>query len=87
VVSVPVEAMCIRHLSKIETAALEFSAEDRRALLKRDSAPLMTAFGELLTEQGRFALPKSPIGLAIAYARSNRAAMCGYPEHGELSIH
>jgi transposase len=39
-----------------------------------------------LTEQKRFALPKSPIGQAIAYAQSNWAALCRYPEHGDLSI-
>src|SRR4051795_8568911 len=64
----------------------EFSAEDRRALRQRDSVPLLTTFGEWLTEQGRLALPKSPIGLAIAYAQSNWAALCRYPEHGDLSI-
>ena len=40
----------------------------------------------MLTEQGRHALPKSPIGQAIAYAQGNWAALCRYPEHGELSI-
>jgi transposase len=39
-----------------------------------------------LTEQGRHVLPKSPIGQAIAYARSNWTALCRYPEHGELGI-
>jgi transposase len=39
-----------------------------------------------LTEQGGRALPKSPIGQAIAYARSNWAALLRYTEHGELSI-
>jgi transposase len=76
----------IRQLYKIETAAEEFSAEDRRALRQRDSVPLLTAFGEWLTEQGRHVLPKSPIGQAIAYAQSNWTALCRYPEHGDLSI-
>jgi transposase len=76
----------IRQLYKIESAAEGFSAEDRRALRQRDAVPLLTAFGEWLTAQGRLALPKSPIGQAIAYARSNWAALCRYPEHGELSI-
>jgi transposase len=76
----------IRQLYKIETAAEEFSAEDRRALRQRDSVPLLTAFGVWLAEQKRVALPKSPIGQAIAYAQSNWAALCRYPEHGELSI-
>ena len=31
-------------------------------------------------------LPRSPIGQAIAYAQSNWAALCRYPEHGDLSI-
>jgi hypothetical protein len=39
-----------------------------------------------MTEQKRRALPKSPIGQAIAYAQSNWAALCRYPEDGELSI-
>jgi transposase len=76
----------IRQLYKIETAAEGFSAEDRRALRQRESVPLLTAFGEWLTGQGRHALPKSPIGQAIAYARSNWAALYRYPQHGELSI-
>jgi hypothetical protein len=71
---------------KIETAAEGLSAEDRRALRQRESVPLLTAFGEWLTEQGRLALPKSPIGHAIAYAQANWAALCRYPGCGELSI-
>jgi transposase len=76
----------IRQLYKIETAAEEFSAEDRRALRQQDSVPLLTAFEEWLAEQKRLALPKSPIGQAIAYAQSNWTALCRYPEHGELNI-
>jgi transposase len=76
----------IRQLYKIETAAEEFSAEDRCGLRRRDSVPLLDAFGEWLTEQGRHVLPKSPIGQAIAYAQSNWTALCRYPEHDELSI-
>jgi len=44
------------------------------------------AFGEWLAEQGRHVLPKGPIGQAIAYAQSNWAALCRYPERGDLSI-
>jgi hypothetical protein len=43
------------------------------------------AFEGWLTEQGRRALPKSPIGQAIAYAQSNWALL-RYTEHGDLSI-
>ncbi|HMB03751.1 MAG TPA: transposase, partial [Isosphaeraceae bacterium] len=66
--------------------AEDLSAEGRCALRQRDAVPLLTAFEEWLTEQGRHVLPKSPIGQAIAYAQSNWAALCRYPEHGELSI-
>lgn len=76
----------IRQLYKIESDAESFSAEDRRALRQRESIPRLIAFGDWLTEQGRHALPKSPIGQAIAYTRSNWAALCRYPEQGELSI-
>src|SRR5262249_33033073 len=52
----------IRQLYKIESAVAELSAEQRRGLRQRDSVPLLTAFGEWLTEQERLVLPKSPIG-------------------------
>jgi hypothetical protein len=76
----------IRQLYAVEHAAEELSAEGRRALRQKDAVPLLTSFGEWLTEQGRHVLPKSPIGQAIAYAQSNWAALCRYPEQGELSI-
>jgi hypothetical protein len=56
----------LRQLYKIETAAEGFSAGDRRTLRQRDSIPPLTAFGEWLTEQRPFELPKSPIGQAVA---------------------
>ena len=76
----------IRQLYKIEHDAADLSAEDRRALRQKDAVPLLTAFEGWLTEQGGRALPKSPIGQAIAYARSNWAALLRYTEHGDLSI-
>jgi transposase len=76
----------IRQLYKIEHAAAELPADDRRALRQRDALPLLNAFEGWLAEQGRQVLPKSPIGQAIAYARSNWAALLRYTEHGELSI-
>jgi hypothetical protein len=76
----------IRQLYKIEQDAAELSADDRLALRQKDTLPLLNAFEEWLTEHGRKALPKSPIGQAIAYTLSNWAALCRYPEYGELSI-
>jgi hypothetical protein len=76
----------IRQLYKIEHDAAELSAEDRCALRQKDALPLLNAFDGWLTEQARKALPKSPIGQAIAYTRSNWAALLRYTEHGHLSI-
>jgi transposase len=76
----------IRQLYKIEHDAAELSADDRRALRQKEALPLLNAFEEWLTEQRRKALPKSPIGQAIAYAQSNWAALLRYTEHGDLSI-
>jgi hypothetical protein len=88
--SVPVPAHValarIRQLYAIEHDAAELSADDRRALRQRDALTLLNAFEKWLAEQGPQALPKSPIGQAIAYAQSNWAALLRYTEHVELSI-
>jgi transposase len=76
----------IWQLYAIEHTAENLSAEERHALRQRDSVPLLLAFEDWLTEQARRALPKSPIGQAIAYTHSNWAALCRYPEYGGLSI-
>jgi hypothetical protein len=85
---VPAHAALARicELYKIERDGEDLSANDRCALRQKEALPLLNAFEERLTEQGRKALPKSPIGQAIAYSQSNWAALCRYPEHGELSI-
>ncbi len=58
----------------------------RRAALQNDAVPLLTAFEGWFSERGGRALPKSPIGQAIAYAQSNWTAMPRFTEHGDLSI-
>ena len=37
-------------------------------------------------QPGEQRVRSSPVGQAIAYAQSNWAALCRYPEHGDLSI-
>src|SRR5512135_3267630 len=71
-----------RQLYAVEHAAEDLSAEGRCALRQRDAVPLLTAFEEWLTEQGRHVLPKSPIGQAIAYAQPNWAALLRYTKIG-----
>jgi hypothetical protein len=77
---------CIRQHYAVEHAAEGLSAEGRCAPRQKNSVPLLTAFSDWLMEQGHRVLPKSPNGQAIAYAQSTWAALCRYPEHGELSI-
>jgi hypothetical protein len=85
---VPTHAALARILQHyaVEHAAEGLPAEGGYALRQRDAVPLLVAFGGWLTEQGRLALPKSPIVQAVAYAQANWAALCRYPEHGDMSI-
>jgi len=62
------------------------TANGRRALRQKDAIPLLTAFKGWLSEQGRQAPPKSPIGQPIDCAQSDWAALCRHPEYGELSF-
>lgn len=72
----------------------ELSAEDRRAmaaakryeLRQAKSVGLLGKFDEWMREQEKAVLPKSPVGQAIAYTRSNWAALQRYTEDGDLRI-
>jgi hypothetical protein len=76
----------IRQLYRIEDACKDLSAEERRVIRQRDAVPLLDSFGEWLEEQGRKALPKSPIGQAISYARAQWEDLQTYTRDGDLSI-
>jgi transposase len=76
----------IGQLYEIERACAEIPAEERRVIRQRDAVPLLNAFGEWLDEQSRIVLPKSAVGLAIAYARNQWDDLQTYTRDGELSI-
>jgi len=76
----------IRALYAVEVAGKGLDDAGRLALRRERSAPLLERLGTWLDEQARFVLPKSPIGVAIGYARSNWAALSRYLEAGCLSI-
>ena len=59
---------------------------EARAIRQREASPLLEAFGAWLDEQSRQVLPKSPLGLAIAYARNQWQDLQTYTRDGELSI-
>jgi transposase len=60
--------------------------DDRLALRRERSAPLLEHLGAWLDGQRQRVLPKSPIGQAIAYTLSNWAALNRYLEAGFLAI-
>jgi hypothetical protein len=61
-------------------------AERIAAVREERAKPLLESFGQWLHERHAKALPKSPIGQAIAYALSNWKALCRYTEDGDLAI-
>lgn len=66
--------------------ALEERYDRIASARKQRAAPLLTALRTWLDAQQAAALPKSPIGQAIAYAISNWDALARYPEQGYLAI-
>jgi transposase len=60
--------------------------EQRQQLRQRDAVPLLAAWKRWLDEQQTQTLPKTPLGQAIGYARTNWAALCRCTEAGLLAI-
>ena len=76
----------IRLLYAVEAAGKGLDEAGRLALRRERSVPLLERLGTWLDEQARVVLPKSPIGGAIGYARSNWAALNRFTEAGYLAI-
>ncbi len=76
----------IRLLYAVEAAGKDLDEAGRLALRRERSVPLLERLGTWLDEQARVVLPKSPIGGAIGYARSNWWALNRFTEAGFLSI-
>jgi transposase len=76
----------IRLLYALEAGGKDLDEAARLALRRERSVPLLERLGTWLDEQARVVLPKSPIGGAIGYARSNWAALNRFTEAGFLAI-
>jgi transposase len=76
----------IRELYAVEAAGKDLKEAERLALRRDRSAPLLERSGSWLEEQARAVLPKSPIGGAVAHARSNWAVLIRYAGAGFLQI-
>ena len=66
--------------------ALALTAEQRRELRRRVSAPVMEKLHGYLLELKQQVLPKSPSGAAVRYTMNQWKALNVYLEDGELEI-
>lgn len=76
----------IRELYEIERRARDLTAQDRCALRRAEAKPQLATFKAWLDAEALTALPKSPIGRAIHYAREQWQALLRYLEDGILEI-
>ena len=76
----------IKQLYAIEHQAKEFDVAVRRALRQEKSVPLLAALKGWLDQVALTALPKSPLGEAVTYARNQWTALNAYVTDGRLSI-
>jgi hypothetical protein len=60
--------------------------EQRQQIRQQRSGPILTELKKWLDEQRPRALPKTPLGQAIGYARNNWEALQRYAEQGYLAI-
>ncbi len=76
----------IRVLFQIEEAAKELDDDARCELRNARARPLLEEFGAWLALAETQALPKSPLGKAIGYARNQWPALLRYLDDGRLAI-
>jgi transposase len=76
----------IRQLYDIEDRALARTAEERLALRRQESVPILDRIEARLEELSGRVLPKSALGKAVTYARNQWAALRVYASDGGLTI-
>jgi transposase len=76
----------IKALYAIEHEAKDLDAPARAALRRQKALPLLDAIRVWLDGEQRTALPKTPIGEALAYTANQWAALTVYVRDGNLSI-
>ena len=76
----------VRMLYDVERDAKEFDAEQRKALRRERSKPVLDRMQGWLDAQEGHVLPKSPIGEAVTYARNQWQALLRYLDDGDLAI-
>jgi transposase len=80
----------IRQLYAVEDQGRDLDSRARAALRQEQARPILDTFRAWFDAQMSAAdnpvLPKSPMGQAIAYARTNWEALCRYTTDGDLAI-
>jgi transposase len=76
----------IKQLYAVESEARALDAPARAAVRREKSGPLLTAMKDWLDRTAAAALPKSPLGEAVTYARNQWAALTAYATDGDLAI-
>jgi transposase len=76
----------IQRLYAVEKTARPLTASQRAALRQQKAAPILAEIRRTLQAWSIEALPKSPVGLAVAYALGQWTALTRYVEDGRLQI-
>lgn len=76
----------IQLLYQIERRVKEATIEDRLKIRQQESLPILAAIFERIEEMSATALPSSPIGKALTYARNQKEALLRYTTDGRLCI-
>jgi transposase len=76
----------IRRLYKVETLARPLKPDARQSLRQKESTPILQEIQAWLLKESGAVSPKSPMGQAISYARSQWQALTRYVDDGVLDI-
>jgi DNA invertase Pin-like site-specific DNA recombinase len=76
----------VEQLYDIEDQIRLFGPDERVAVRRQRSVPILTRLERFLRQQQSDALPRSQYGKAINYALNQWDALCRYPEDGRLEI-
>ena len=76
----------IRKLYALERETKDLVPQERAARRRAEATPVLDDFVALLDEWQKDALPKSPLGVAVGYAKAQWPTLVRYVEDGDLEI-
>lgn len=78
--------LVIQKLYDVERKTKTLTAEERAAIRRLESIPLLDELGKILSNLKLLALPKSSLGKAVTYALNNWPALNVFASDGDLTI-